>query len=303
MDNWCDNVTCDKKKCDKNVEKVSARNILCNESSYIELYALLDVEGAACQNNTWSPWGKWQCKISVRTGESMSSSVQQWPGMYSNSFYIRNTESCLRQGYIYFLSVVLWWYQCISVWFQVTIMKNVQNIINTIQMIHSFSLYYNKREITTILLIKVCEFSLVKEIYKLYIEIADVNTQCNGTVSFVMEFLQHMIRLQIRWSQHAGCIWLTMGLLWYGTKIPKTLSRKLRWWWHLPTWIQHLLCTITEEMIGHTTICMISNKFPIFSRSASACVRSTSLASRKQRTRPWKHLERGPLIFQRWIFF
>ena len=41
----------------------------------------------------------------------------------------------------------------------------------------------------------------------------------------------------------------------------------------------------------------------VFGRTVSACIRSISLASRKQRNRQWKDLERSPLRSQRCRFF
>lgn len=43
----------------------------------------VDVAGAGCQDNRSCQWGKRQCEIPEHTGESLSASLQQWPGMYN----------------------------------------------------------------------------------------------------------------------------------------------------------------------------------------------------------------------------
>lgn len=107
-------------------------------------------------------------------------------------------------------------------------------------------------------------------------------------------------RSQIRWLQHADHILLTMAQVWYGTKMLKTSSRKSRWWC---LQYKNKICFSLLLMRFEYNTSACDSSCLIFGRTVSACIRSISLAFRKQRPNQLRDPERGPLRFQRCWFF
>lgn len=176
-------------------------------------------------------------------------------------------------------------------------MESVQNIINAIQMIHSVSPYYSVKENISALFIKVSEFiqpqknNSCPRISAFHGNIKNVpGHKSDGySMQIICDKQWHMSNMGPRSSrpreENAGdndTSWDNMCI--YNGYMDNMYAIIMR-----------IEC---NSVSSYKCSCYFLSFF-VFGRTASPCIRSIRLASRKQRSEHWIGLERGPWKFRR----